>query len=294
MRVTQNMLNNTMMRNLNNSWERMGRLQEMLSSGKKISKPSHDPVIAVRGMLYRTTILENEQFRSNTDEAVSFLQETESAVYEGVNVLSRIKELVTQAANDTLTSDERKKIKEEIVQLRDHLGTVANMTFSGRYLFNGTDTLNPPYDENSKKFTGTNSADIQLEISTGINVPINVKGTELFGTSPSGVFDDLQKIIDNIENEKGNEITAYIGDVQKHIDKFLEVQASVGARVNRIQFVQNRLDTQNQGTRDIMSKGEDADMAKVIMDLQNEENVHRAALASGSRIIQPTLLDFLR
>lgn len=64
--------------------------------------------------------------------------------------------------------------------------------------------------------------------------------------------------------------------------------------MNRLDLVENRLSEQEVIAKRVMSDNEDADMEKVIMNLKTQESVHRAALAAGSRIIQPTLLDFLR
>ena len=209
MRITQNMLNNSMLRNLNNSLTRMEKLQEMLSSGKKVSKPSDDPVAVARGMFYRTAMTENEQFQSNANKAVSELQTVESAVSEGKDVLLRIKELMTQASNDTMSVGDRQKIRDELIQLRDHLGSVANTTHAGVYLFSGTDTDNAPYGEldpalqqkykdkdgkvpdgvdpsllpfaSSKGYTNTNQQPILRELSQQIYLPVNVNGVKLFG-----------------------------------------------------------------------------------------------------------------
>ncbi|GEN35043.1 MULTISPECIES: flagellar hook-associated protein FlgL [Aneurinibacillus] len=306
-RVTQNMLNNKMLHNLNKSLVRMERYQEMLSTGRKVNRPSDDPVAAIRSMLYRINIAENKQFRENTDEAINWLTQSESSVSEGVNILTRVKELLTQAANDTNSEGEREKIADEIKKLRDQLGAVANTTYVGKYIFNGEKTSIPPYDEASqdlKPASDLSFAEIQLEVSTGIKIPINVDASKIFinddpnndgDTSDSTtVFKALKDAIAHLEANDDANIRNDLKVIQGHIENFLTEQASIGARVNRIELIQNRLDTQNYGNEKMLSDNEDADLAQVIMDLQNNENIHRAALAAGSRIIQPTLLDFLR
>lgn len=92
----------------------------------------------------------------------------------------------------------------------------------------------------------------------------------------------------------GKQLTGYLDTIQNHIDNFLQVQSEIGARMNRLEIIQNRLETQSQSIEDMMSMNEDADPARVIIDLQNNEYVYRSALAAGARIIQPSLLDFLR
>ncbi|KIV53495.1 hypothetical protein AM501_15295 [Aneurinibacillus migulanus] len=295
MRITQNMLNNNMLYNLGNSLSRMDRLQDMMSTGKKISKPSHDPMVAIRGMLFRTKLSENEQYRANTDEAVNWLDQAESSISEGGSILARIKDLITQAATDTNGVSEREKISAEVRQLREQLGTVANTTFAGKYIFSGTQILTPPYNGTNID-SGINEAPINLEVSTNIQVQINVTAKEMFGEAPNSTFNMLDKVISHLESDPAvtDELKADLDEVQKHIDNLLKVRASVGGRTNRIELMQDRLETQHDGTEKMISDGEDADPARVIIDLMNNENVYRSALGAGARIIQPSLLDFLR
>lgn len=295
MRITQNMLNDNMLYNLGNSLSRMDRLQDMMSTGKKISKPSHDPMVAIRGMLFRTKLSENEQYRANTDEAVNWLDQAESSISEGGSILARIKDLITQAATDTNGVSEREKISAEVRQLREQLGTVANTTFAGKYIFSGTQILTPPYNGTNID-SGINEDPINLEVSTNIQVQINVTAKEMFGEAPNSTFNMLDKVISHLESDPAvtDELKADLDEVQKHIDNLLKVRASVGGRTNRIELMQDRLETQHDGTEKMISDGEDADPARVIIDLMNNENVYRSALGAGARIIQPSLLDFLR
>lgn len=89
-------------------------------------------------------------------------------------------------------------------------------------------------------------------------------------------------------------MTDLIADVDKDIDRLLKARADVGARSNFVELTQNRLEDDLVNFTGLMSKNEDADMAEVIMNLKNEENVYRASLSAGAKVIQPTLLDFLR
>lgn len=284
-----------MLYNLGNSLSRMDRLQDMMSTGKKISKPSHDPMVAIRGMLFRTKLSENEQYRANTDEAVNWLDQAESSISEGGSILARIKDLITQAATDTNGVSEREKISAEVRQLREQLGTVANTTFAGKYIFSGTQILTPPYNGTNID-SGINEDPINLEVSTNIQVQINVTAKEMFGEAPNSTFNMLDKVISHLESDPAvtDELKADLDEVQKHIDNLLKVRASVGGRTNRIELMQDRLETQHDGTEKMISDGEDADPARVIIDLMNNENVYRSALGAGARIIQPSLLDFLR
>ncbi|MDA5108076.1 flagellar hook-associated protein FlgL [Brevibacillus thermoruber] len=292
-RVTQNMLNRNMLRNLYNSMGNMDKLQEQLSSGKKVSKPSDDPVIVTRGMFYRSSLIENDQFTKNTTEALNWLDATDQALDEVGNVYKRVQELVVASGNGTLSKDDLKMMAMEITELKNHLGNVANQTVNGRYIFAGTDSTKPPYDTASGQFTNKNSSLIKLEISENTYVPININAQNVFN-NPAG--NNIFTLLDNIVNElnNGNAATAYSDQLKQQADFVLTERAALGARVNRLELVEDRLSKSEVSITGLMSKNEDADIAEVITQLKTQENVHRAALSAGARIIQPSLVDFLR
>jgi flagellar hook-associated protein 3 FlgL len=106
-----------------------------------------------------------------------------------------------------------------------------------------------------------------------------------------GYMDDLAR---KIEAGKVSETSLQIGGDDRRMEELLLYRSTVGARVNRLELQQSRLESIQETFTSLLSKTEDADMAEVIMQLQLQENVYRASLAAGARIIQPSLLDFLR
>ena len=104
-RVTQSMLSTNMLRNLNTSYSKMSKFQDNLTSGMKITRASDDPVVAIKGMQYRTQLDKVEQFQRNVNEANSWLDVTDAALDQVGTTLNRVKELVVQAANDTNTTE---------------------------------------------------------------------------------------------------------------------------------------------------------------------------------------------
>jgi len=301
------MLNNTMLRNLYKSNEAMDKYQNQLSSGKKINKPSDDPAVAVKGMYYRSALVEIEQYKENISDARNWLDTTDMSMQTANDVLQRARELTVQGSNGVLTKEEKEAIAQEILQLKDQLGTIANTSVAGRFIFAGTDTKNPPYNHGSKIIDGAwvnnNQQDILTEVSKQVYLPINVNGNLIFNYQNSDgenifqVFDHLYRSLTETPEPSTGVVTPtdeMIGKLDEQIDNFLAQQAALGARVNRIDLAANRLEQQEVNTTNLISQAEDADMAKVIIDLKNQENVQRSALSAGARIIQPTLIDFLR
>ncbi|WP_432357502.1 flagellar hook-associated protein FlgL [Sporosarcina sp. UB5] len=290
MRVTQSMLSNNMLRNLSGSYNKMGKLQDQLTTGKKVNRPSDDPVVAIKGMGYRMQVDKVEQYKRNLGEVHNLLDSTDDALDKVGQVIIRIQELTVDAANDTKTQDDRNKILQEIKQLREHVQDLANSKVGDKYIFSGTNTLTPLYNKATNQFsiaTGVSNA-ISIEVFDGVSLDVTIDGKELFEKVDT-LFADLETAISTSANIDGQ--LGAIDDVQNLV---LETRALIGARQNRAELMDNRLNTQEVISKKQMSENEDIDYEKVITEMITHESIHRAALSVGARIIQPSLVDFLR
>jgi flagellar hook-associated protein 3 FlgL len=312
MRVTQSMLSSNMLRNLNTSYNKMSKLQEQMNSGKLVNRPSDDPVIAVKGMGYRVDLDKNAQFQRNINEANTWTDTTDEALDQVGSVLIRVKELIINAANDTNTTEERQKISAEISQIREQLKDVANTKIGDNYIFSGTHTNSPLYDRNNPDpVTGQNAAltqdgvknSITLNVFDGISMQVNVQGNEYFKEIDdfmAQVETTLQRAStsEEISSALGATFTSDGGATIPALDnvhnKTLTIRAEVGARQNRLEMMGNRLSIQEVNVTKQMSKNEDTDYAKAITDMATTESIHQAALSVGAKIIQQTLVDFIR
>lgn len=302
MRVTQSMLSNNFLKNISNSYEKMGKISEQMQTQKKITRPSDDPVVAMKGIAYRTNLTEIQQYKRNFTEAHNWIDNSDAAMDQAKKALDRIRELTVNANNGTLEGDQRNAIAKEIEQLRDQLKEVANTRVGDKYLFNGTDTLKPPVgDVTGKKLdangnpvyeVSTNDSPVKLELSKGVYIQVNSSGKEVFSED---LFKDINSLLNKLDpNNSSVDLGEDLSNLDKHINTLINERATIGARDNRIELMEDRIDQQEVNATKMMSKNEDADMEKVIMDLVTQESIQRASLGMGARIIQPTLLDFLR
>ncbi|MFJ7732329.1 flagellar hook-associated protein FlgL [Lysinibacillus sp. NPDC097231] len=300
MRVTQSMLSSNMLRNLNNSYGKMSKLQDQLASGSKINRPSDDPVIAVKGMGYRRDLAKVEQYTRNISTANSWLDSTDESLNQVGEQMKRVRELVIQAANDTNTPEEREKIKNEIDQIRQHLQDVGNTNISGSYIFSGTKT-NEPLFAGGNLNPNVNTEGVNIEIYDGIQIPVNAPGKDLFKN-----IDDMMIEISDLlgdPNVTGPEIGDKLGGVSSSStndnitamhNKVLEAQADIGARQNRVEMMENRLGIREVNVTKQLSDNESVDYAQTITEMVTNESIHQAALSVGAKIIQQTLVDFIR
>ncbi|MCK1994454.1 flagellar hook-associated protein FlgL [Peribacillus muralis] len=292
MRVTQSMLTNNMLRNLSGSYEKMAKLQEQVSSQKKFTKPSDNPVAAMMGMGYRTNLNQIGQYQSNISEATNWIDSTDDAISESVSAMQRIREITVQGSNGTYEGDQLKNIAEEIKQLKEHLVNLGDTQIGGKYIFNGQDTnVRPSSVKDANGDIVYGKGDINLEVFSGISLKINTDGSKVFGDALAN-GGSIDKTIAALEN--GGDVGATLEGLDATVNTFLSLQAQVGARQNRIELMSDRLKQQEVFATEILSKNEDVDIEKAIMDLTTQESVHSAALSIGAKIMQPSLLDFLR
>ncbi|WP_430790959.1 flagellar hook-associated protein FlgL [Virgibacillus flavescens] len=294
MRITQGMLSNNMLRNLSNSYSSLGTYMDQLATGKKINKPSDDPVIAMKGMNYRSQVIEVEQFKRNTNEVHNWMDNSDAALDKATQALQKMRELAVQASNDTYGSEERDNIKEEVEQLKEHLIDIANTNVNGKFIFNGTKTESMPVQTDpatDELVFDQSGSPVLIEVSTNTKLKANVSGSEVFNADLFGKIDEFITALDS-NNQDG--VDDSIETLDEGINNVINSRADLGARMNRLDLIENRLSSQEINAKRMMSNNEDIDYEKVITKLTAQESVHRAALSAGSRIIQPTLLDFLR
>lgn len=292
MRVTQSMLSSNMLRNLSNSYAKMGKLQSQLETGKKVNRPSDDPVVAMKGINYRTAVDKVEQFQRNLGEVNSWLDTSDDTLDKVGSALKRANELAVQAANGTNTPDDLKKIKSELNQIREHVQDLANTKIGDKYIFSGTNTTTPLYDRTNNVYPTLTppqvsgfEKDVEIEVFDGITLKVNTNAIDLFKN-----IDQMFKDIEDGKVEYGDAI----GTIDTQMNSLLTTRANIGARQNRAELMDNRLQSQNLIAKKQMSENEDIDYEKVITDMITQESIHNAALSVGARIIQPTLADFLR
>lgn len=292
MRISHQMLHQNSMNHVSQNMSRLNKAYNDASTGKQIHKPSDDPHGASQAMQLKSAISANEQYGRNTGEANLLLDETDQTINSMVNVMHRMRELSVQGNNDTLNDEDRNIVATEVEELTEQLRQFANTQVNGNYLFNGTDTKNAPYAEKNSHETA-DFADVKLKafnVADGMTLEVGVKAGDLFGEGADGLFAKLTEAAQNLRN--GEKVS--LENMDAGVDRMLQKAAEVGARHNRIEAVENRLSGSTLELKQMLSNIEDIDMAEAITKLKSEESLYQASLAASAKIIQPSLMDFLR
>jgi flagellar hook-associated protein 3 FlgL len=300
------MLTDNFMKNFHYNLRKLDETQNKLSSGRRIRFPSDDPIGTSHSLRLRSDLSQLQQYKENVDDGLSFLKTTESALRNIGDILIRIRELAVYGTNDILTPEDRQKIKSEVVELRNQIVQEANTSYSGRYIFAGYQIDKPPYEVQVTALGDVinykgDEGKMEYEYGPLNTLQINFTGSEAFNfpPNPPGAPHKLFEVLRNLEDDLDSGNTANItnvrlGELDQCTANILKVRAELGARVNRMEAAKTRIEDDIVNFTEILSKTEDVDMAEIIMNLKMQENVYTASLAAGSRIIQPSLLDFLR
>ncbi len=292
--MTENTINQRVMRNINSSLQRLDRNYLELSSGKRIHYPSDDPVGLAISLKLRNSLREMEQYKQNGENAISWLEATDAALDELTKVLHRLKEIAVYGANETLPEESMNALADEVAELKNHVWQIANTRHENRYLFAGQQTKTPPYDS-SFNYQGDDRP-LLVEIGTGVVLEYSVPGLEVFGDFGGfgDFFTNLEELEDHLRNMEHENISGDLAMLEERLDQILIVRSAVGAKVNRLERNIERLGAMEVNYSGLLSKNEDADIAEVVMRLKMNEHVYEAALATGARILQTTLVNYLR
>lgn len=303
MRITQSMLYNRLMEDMNSNYTRLFEMQQRLSSGQKINKPSDDVLGHSRAMDYKVSINNNNQYLSNIDEAISQLSVADGAMGAAVSSLTRAKELAMQGANGTYGADELNALAEEVANLKDHLAAIANTKFRDRYIFSGFMTNLPAYDESSGDPAYSNglmqnasSIEIWIDSYKEAKIAVGVPAVDAFSTD--GGATSFMSSIDNLEtalrNNDSTAIRAALGDIDAAMDKAINVRADIGSRINSLESKKDRFEDSTLNLKIKLSGVQDADVAESISELVRADTALQALRASAGRVISLSLMDYLR
>jgi flagellar hook-associated protein 3 FlgL len=287
-RVTQQGLQRTSLINLQGNLSRMSTLQQQLSSGKALTKPSDDPAGMVDAMRIRSDKRANAQYARNTADGVGWLTTASDALANSAALLRRARDLTVQGANaGALSPAAREALASEITATRDAIREQGNTSYNGRLVFAGTSNAPEAFGPTGA-YVGS-GAPVERRISEATTVRVDVDGSQAFG--------DVFTLLDNVATAlttPGADVGSYLDDIDARLDTMLKEVASVGTRHNQVNRAQETIKGKDVTLQTQLSSVEDVDLAETIVKLQMQEVAYQSALSATSRTLQPSLLDFLR
>lgn len=292
-RVTQHMLNQRSVGALQSGLSRLSRLQEQLSTGRVLNRPSDSPTDTTSAMRIRSSIADVKQYGRNAQDGDGWLTQIDSALTSANDQVLRARDLALQGANSGSSGPTaRAALAAEVDQIRSGLIDTANSSYLGRPVFGGVTAGAKAYDATGS-YVGTPGA-VNRTVSEGTTIRVDVDGNQAFGPAGDSLFDHLAALSTALRAGDQAGITASITALDADRNQITTTQTDVGARQLRVESaIQANSDSELKLSTSL-SNVENADLPKTIVDLQMQQTAYQASLAATSRVMQPSLLDFLR
>jgi flagellar hook-associated protein 3 FlgL len=313
-RVSTQHLTSQLLDNIQSQMNQQQDLFQQISSSKRIHKPSDDPTGISKVMNLNDQLQRVNQYESTISTAEVWTNVTYVAVDSATSTWKRVNELGIAAADGTKTASDRAGMAEELEQLLQHMVQTSNSTHSGRYIFGGSKTESPPFtvekDPNTGSITkvnyGGDSTIRRVKTNDQGTTGLNLLGSNAGNPDAPGVFQDSNANVDLFETvielrDKllSNDTVGISGSggTLEAIERGAQSLTSALVRIGGVQEVlrldKNRTIEDSSNVEQFLSEIEDADIAALILELNNIQSVYEAALAMGGRINQKGLLNYI-
>jgi len=324
MRITNSSMIRSHMYDTQNNLTNMSKINQQISTGKVINTVSDDPYKAIRIMNMNNEIKYTEKYNSNIDETVGWMNTTDGALESTGNLLNEIKETILKVGNGTYSQNEMKSLNEDMNEKIKQLADTLNSTYGGKYLFGGSSVDDAPitvienpdgtvkleFSKDKNGQTIPNTDDLKADISSGINIDYNISVGEILNIKDGNgntvnlldEINNLSTLMNDIAN--GDEQTAakaketLLNDTKGKIDTLFDhvvnERTSLGVRVSTAEKIKELNDEDILNIQDVLSKTQDTDVVEKFIELKSAEMIYQASIQVGAKLIQPTILDYIR
>jgi flagellar hook-associated protein 3 FlgL len=288
LRITNRMISDSTLRGLQANLSTNAKLQEQLSSGKIVKRPSDNPSAAASSMLLRSQNRLDAQYMSNGDNAAARLNTASSTMQSISDLLIRAKQLTINAQDPSLADASRDAISSELEVIQKGVVDAYNTQWLGRPLFGGTVPGTAAIDPDGA-YIG-NDAPVTARIAREVTIRIDVSGTAAGADKIPGLITELAADIAS----GANDADGLQGQLEVAYNDLLTTIGDVGARATQVASTQERLSNEQLDLKTRIGANEDVDLPKAILELQASSVAYQASLAAAGKILQTSLLDFLR
>ena len=307
MQISTNLMFDRAIAQMGVTQDRLSKTQTQLSTTKQINKPSDAPDQAATITRLKSAIDRQNAYVSTINSVKDKLSQQETAASNATDVLTRLKELTIQAANDTYSGVDRKSIDLEVMQLRDQLLSLANtQDVNGNFIFSGSRVGKQAFatDENGKLvYQGD-----QTVSATGVGdqsaVDINRSGTNPFDKivrldennkkMAVGFFQVIDDLSAALQSNNSGDIKRAVGEMTTLQQGLSDSLASIGAATNKIDNQASLAGENVLRMKSTLSQVEDTDYTEAITKMNKDILALQAAQSSFAKIAQLNLFDYIK
>lgn len=250
-------------------------LQEAISKGKALLRPSDDPAAWVQSMNLKSAQKEMEQWRRNIEFGTSWAKTTEGTLSHLNDLLTRSREIAIKAIKAT-SPEEREALKNELSQIKDEIDQLVETKYRDRELFH-----DPPDDP------------VKIRIGKNKTMEVSVGREEVFGTAGDTISDHVQALHDAIDSNDVNAISTSMGDVESDQQRVLSALTKVGAIMNRLEARENAISSISINYEERIGEMEKADIAKLATEYQLKKTALQAIYHTTASVSELSLLRYV-
>ncbi len=300
MRITQSILDRNSLHAISRNFEKIGQLNEQLSSGKRVNTVSDD-VLATRDILrFERDNAQLQIFNDNAEGVKATLGFATGNLQHASEALTQTKEIAVQGATGTYSASERAVMAEGIDAHLNSLLSLANTRYQGRYMFGGQETGHPPFqaelneqgDIGKINYRGTTST-TKVRIGPGIESETSFAGRPIF-QGKTDAFATLINLRDALRENDTDAIDEAIGDLDNAQDNITRNLGNLGERTAQMDVMQNSVETMMFMNKRLQSERQDADIAEVAMEYTNMMTLLQTVMKVASSAAQmPSIAHYM-
>jgi flagellar hook-associated protein 3 FlgL len=308
MRVTQAGFYNQASQQMREQQAKVFETQAQLSSGKKLQQPSDDPALATAINNLKSQIDVNQRYLSNLNHMQDTLKMQESTVAGSLDLVSRIKELSIQGANDTYSASDRKTMAIEVKELIAALADLGNTRGTdGAYLFSGYSQGQAPFASSSTgEVTYTGSTDsLKVMVDDGRSMQLGISGSDIFGsvehldastgaTSRIDLFTTLNNMHAALLTNDGDAIRENLDKVSSVHEHVIAQQSNIGSRMKRVETLSHAVEDKDYTYKVLQSNMEDLDYIEAASRLKNQSLALQAGQQTFTQLSDLSLFKYIR
>ena len=304
MRVTNNIMTDSLVRYLTAQNEALYERQTIIASQKRINKPSDDPIGMGKVLDYRQTLASIEQYQTNIQSGKTRLEVTEVHLDLVDDLLQMVRAMAQTEAGGTAES--RQLAAEQVKMLYDQVLDLTNSKLNDNYMFSGYQTKTAPFSRDDTqattfdKFTVTyngDAGDARFIVAHNTEITIDTDGRPLFHNAAGGglnIFDAMRDLIVSLENDDTAAISAQGGMMDQARTQINNVRAANSPILYQLETTENHWQNYKPKIQELLGKEEEADITQAVVELQRIALAYQTTLATAARIIQPGLINFLK
>jgi flagellar hook-associated protein 3 FlgL len=280
------------------------KLQQQISTGKRIASPSDDPVAAARALEVSHAQSINTKFADTRKTAELKLNTLESNLTSITDLLVSAQSTLVAAGNATYSNTERVNIATELnSSLQALIGLANSKDASGNYLYSGFQTSTVPFVANSTGATYAGDSNQQLlQIDSQRQMAVSVSGDNVFQANGNDVFTTLSNLV-NLLNTPITDATSQatysagltlaIGNMQGSVESVLNVRASIGSKLNEIDGLNTAGSDKDLQYSKSLSDLQDTDYASALSELSKNQTIMDAAQKSFVAVTNLSLFKYM-